>query len=946
MANYMYIGQYRVYTWEAVMLSTAGCLSSATLLSLIVVYLAGGANYLRRHPGPLLLRKCCCELVFSVMCIFMPFLTQHQLYDWGDRDVIPLHATSTTQVLASLTEWSFLATEMWFLAMSMDLLSTVSNPFHSYHAHRRFYRRLCFGVPFCAALVVMSLEKTNIGITRFYAAWVVRKCTYAEHENKDKDACDHKWASALAWLLFYSWILLIYSYSLFAWVYARRRLAAGMASTLSARESTIKRSGINLLAWYFYWVVPFCLLVVSAYTSDLGEVDNVHSASHWIGFSLCLVLSLRGTYTCLAILTIDRKDIFRSKTEMEASVRMEDESFSPHLNSALRSEILHYATLCIRNAVLRESHVFEDESDPEAVPSPLQEQGSIQMTSTSTNESAGGRESMFSRQHNPRSHMFPVVHMLMNHLDPPPSEDCCVYEISRDEANGLAEDPLRARLQEQQERETRISREQSLRFQQDQLARERLGHELLRESFGEAAARPSLTAAGPSVLASDSGARVLGADRADFSLPPAPPSERVTEESDKRFADSVHTVSGVFNGSGTLTAKLRHFLGLGGEVLKFVDYKPEVFQQLRRLQNLDKHEFARSWAGTSRASFSEGASGAFVFFSKDEKYIVKTTTKCEMRQLEALAEDYLQHLTDNPDSFLLRIYGAHSMEIYGQKLYFLVMNNIFPPEAPPQERYDLKGSWVNRQSGGKPGDKKVLKDMDLNYGFKTSGAVGLEVAQQLDRDSDFLASKNLMDYSLLVGVVHKHFKVDNIDLDPEDPFERNQHGALTADIVTGPGDFYIGIIDILQEWNLQKKFEHWFKVLFRCADGPGLSAVPAAYYKRRFMQNAVYSLFAGALGEQETPDSFRGSLESQEYAFSRATVHETASSASGSARQHPSFRVPASSSRDSQQSRGDSMWSPLFGSSPGANSESLPPGGGGGGSHRTSASMPMPRSAP
>lgn len=409
----------------------------------------------------------------------------------------------------------------------------------------------------------------------------------------------------------------------------------------------------------------------------------------------------------------------------------------------------------------------------------------------------------------------------------------------------------------------------------------------------------------------------------DLDASVSSPSEHETEESDRRFASRAHSVAAA-ESSGTF-ATLAHFCGLGGDTLKFVDYKPEVFRQLRRLKGLESNDYARSWTATSRSSFSEGASGAFVFFSKDEKYIVKTTTKSEMRQLEALAEDYLQHLTANPDSFLLRIYGAHSMEIYGQQLYFLVMNNIFPPEAPPQERYDLKGSWVNRQSGGKPGDKKVLKDMDLNYGFKTSSSVGLEVAQQLDSDSDFLASKNLMDYSLLVGVVHKHFKVDNVDLDPEDSFERNKHGALTADIVTGPGDFYIGIIDILQDWNLRKQLEHWFKVLFRCADGPGLSAVPAAYYKKRFMQNAVYSLFAGALGEQDAPDSFRGSVESQEYAFSRATVHETASSMGNSGRANSSFRLPGgAASRESHQTRGESMWSLAFAGSPPGQVSELP----------------------
>ncbi len=38
----------------------------------------------------------------------------------------------------------------------------------------------------------------------------------------------------------------------------------------------------------------------------------------------------------------------------------------------------------------------------------------------------------------------------------------------------------------------------------------------------------------------------------------------------------------------------------------------------------------------------------------------------------------------------------------------------------------------------------------------------------------------------------------------EDAFQRDGDGGMRARIVEGPGTYYVGIIDILQEWNYTK----------------------------------------------------------------------------------------------------------------------------------------------
>jgi len=49
----------------------------------------------------------------------------------------------------------------------------------------------------------------------------------------------------------------------------------------------------------------------------------------------------------------------------------------------------------------------------------------------------------------------------------------------------------------------------------------------------------------------------------------------------------------------------------------------------------------------------------------------------------------------------------------------------------------------------------------------------------------------------------------------EPPFFQAEEGGIKATIVEGPGAYYMGIIDILQEYDTQKKFERLAKVYLR-----------------------------------------------------------------------------------------------------------------------------------
>lgn len=57
---------------------------------------------------------------------------------------------------------------------------------------------------------------------------------------------------------------------------------------------------------------------------------------------------------------------------------------------------------------------------------------------------------------------------------------------------------------------------------------------------------------------------------------------------------------------------------------------------------------------------------------------------------------------------------------------------------------------------------------------------------------------------------------ENVDNMTEvNPFRQDQDGGIHAGVVEGPGGYYFGIIDTLQEWTWRKRVETSFKVYIR-----------------------------------------------------------------------------------------------------------------------------------
>lgn len=307
---------------------------------------------------------------------------------------------------------------------------------------------------------------------------------------------------------------------------------------------------------------------------------------------------------------------------------------------------------------------------------------------------------------------------------------------------------------------------------------------------------------------------------------------------------------------------------------KFKDYCPEVFRELRALFGLDPADYLMSL--TSKYILSElnspGKSGSFFYFSRDYKYIMKTIHHAEHCHLRKMLRDYYCHVKDNPDTLISQFYGLHRVKmpisfknkIKHRKIYFIVMNNLFPPHLDVHTIFDLKGSTFGRLTNynTKSSDKPILKDLNWLQEERSIQFGPLKkkfFLHQLKRDIEFLSRLNIMDYSLLFGIHDMELEKDLIikdEIDIRDNeikrnsmkvheyplsmilrfFQQDEGGIRASDYLNRDLNqiYYIGIIDCLTNYSIVKRLETFWRGLNH--DLKVISAVPPKDYGERFYQ--------------------------------------------------------------------------------------------------------------
>jgi 1-phosphatidylinositol-4-phosphate 5-kinase len=223
------------------------------------------------------------------------------------------------------------------------------------------------------------------------------------------------------------------------------------------------------------------------------------------------------------------------------------------------------------------------------------------------------------------------------------------------------------------------------------------------------------------------------------------------------------------------------------------------------------------------------------------------------------------------------------------------MTNVFATSNHIDLRFDLKGSSIGRKVlTGTDKDLEsflngdmALKDLDFNI-MNEKIVVGSKrdiILKQLKKDTEFLYNINSNDYSLLLGI-HKikdnykfsltkstTFKTEYIkkedsslisgmskEFNSTNTFDANSSTSSEKSIVNRINKlksiydfedggilssnknriYYLGIIDILTEFNNIKHLEYYYKRVRYCSNK--MSCIPPIQYKERFI-NYLDSVF-------------------------------------------------------------------------------------------------------
>ncbi|KAL2320664.1 hypothetical protein Fmac_029633 [Flemingia macrophylla] len=327
---------------------------------------------------------------------------------------------------------------------------------------------------------------------------------------------------------------------------------------------------------------------------------------------------------------------------------------------------------------------------------------------------------------------------------------------------------------------------------------------------------------------------------------------------------------------------------------KWKDYCPVVFRTLRKLFKVDPADYMLSICGSEalRELSSPGKSGSFFYLTDDDRYMIKTMKKAEVKVLLRMLPAYYDNFRDHENTLLTKYYGLHCVKLNGtiqKKVRFIIMGNLFRSQYITHRRYDLKGSSLGRttdKSETEISETTILKDLDLNFIFRLEKPCFQEFCSQIDRDCELLEQEGIMDYSLLVGIHFKDITPDGevipfqseapATVDPENEETPQTSSEDTDQLPSKPsgvilgmnmparvertvrksgcelqlvgepiGEFYnvvltFGIIDILQDYDISKKLEHAYKSFQY--DPTSISAVDPIQYSRRF-RDFIFKIF-------------------------------------------------------------------------------------------------------
>lgn len=276
---------------------------------------------------------------------------------------------------------------------------------------------------------------------------------------------------------------------------------------------------------------------------------------------------------------------------------------------------------------------------------------------------------------------------------------------------------------------------------------------------------------------------------------------------------------------------------------KWVHPAPFVYRRIRDRFGVSEDDFLDATCRESRVRElpTPGRSGALFYITEDEMYFMKTVQAVEERMLLNMLPSYYQHIVDNPRTLLTRYMAHFSVQTRRDRhIRMVVMASIFNDQVFIDRKYDLKGSTYKRFASPEQlrSENVTLKDQDFDDALYFRPEVLKAILRQLEKDSAYLESHDVMDYSLLLGLSDMLPEENDVFKSRYGPNEEDAPYFLgyQKDALGRKSGVRIcmGIIDFLQRFRLRKKVEYAGRVLQSCSTSAA-SVAPPGLYRERFM---------------------------------------------------------------------------------------------------------------
>jgi len=282
--------------------------------------------------------KCIFELLTVQQFLWLPFVPTQQFYNNYSSDS-PYYCNASTQAafFAFCTQFSLLGHQLCFFIITLDLRMAYTNPFTSYKQNGPYFSSFVLSLSLLTACALLILGDTVYGLSSIGTVWI--------QSSRSKGYGNYP-----KFFFYYFFCVCIYLYAIWATFQFRQTSMRGFPEALSKRSSIMERSRKYVSAYIFYDLVIFTFQSASFFTNgqvSTGGSDNIFSISSYL-------LSFRGLWSLIVLFATNYSELTfknllpfgvrRSNDKEAENVALEALLLQPHLNIALRAEILYFTT--------------------------------------------------------------------------------------------------------------------------------------------------------------------------------------------------------------------------------------------------------------------------------------------------------------------------------------------------------------------------------------------------------------------------------------------------------------------------------------------------------------------------------------------------------------------------------------------------------------------------